>query len=106
MKWALPRSMSLKSLCNSIPVNGTLVTAENKHKNIIEKVTLNNDSKFISSNEYSLPEHYINNFSYIEHPQNIAIALDVCEQLGVKRDIAIKGMHDVQPDLGALCLET
>ena len=92
----------VKSLCNSIPVNGTLVTAENKHKNIIEKVTLNNDSKFISSNEYSLPEHYINNFSYIEHPQNIAIALDVCEQLGVKRDIAIKGMHDVQPDLGAL----
>ena len=92
----------VKSLCNSIPVNGTLVTAENKHKNIIEKVTLNNDSKFISSNEYSLPENYINNFSYIEHPQNIAIALDVCEQLGVKRDIAIKGMHDVQPDLGAL----
>ena len=92
----------VKSLCNSIPVNGTLVTAESKHKNIIKKVTLNNDSKFISSNEYSLPEHYINNFSYIEHPQNIAIALDVCEQLGVKRDVAIKGMHDVQPDLGAL----
>ena len=59
-------------------------------------------SKFISSNEYSLPEHYINNFSYIEHPQNIAIALDVCEQLGIKREIAIEGMHKVQPDLGAL----
>ena len=27
---------------------------------------------------------------------------DRCEELGVKRDIAIKGMHDVQPDLGAL----
>ena len=53
----------VKSLCNSIPVNGTLVTAENKHKNIIKKVTLNNDSKFISSNEYSLPEHYIKNLN-------------------------------------------
>ena len=92
----------VRSLCNSVPVNGTLVTAENKHKKIIEEVTLSNDSKFISSNEKSLPEDYINNFSYIEHPQNIAIALDVCEELGVKRDIAIQGMHDVQPDLGAL----
>ena len=92
----------VRSLCNSVPVNGTLVTAENKHKKIIEEVTLSNESKFISSNEKSLPDDYINNFSYIEHPQNIAIALDVCEELGVKRDIAIQGMHDVQPDLGAL----
>ena len=92
----------VKSLCNSVPINGTLVTAENKHQKIIEEVTLSNNSKFISSNEKSLPKDYINNFSYIEHPQNIAIALDVCEELGVKRDIAIQGMHDVQPDLGAL----
>ena len=92
----------VKSLCNSVPINGTLVTAENKHQKIIEEVTLSNNSKFISSNEKSLPKEYINNFSYIEHPQNIAIALDVCEELGVNRNIAIQGMHDVQPDLGAL----
>ena len=92
----------VKSLCNSVPINGTLVTAENKHQKIIEEVTLSNNSKFISSNEKSLPKDYINNFSYIEHPQNIAIALDVCEELGVNRNIAIQGMHDVQPDLGAL----
>ena len=92
----------VKSLCNSIPINGTLVTAENKHRKIIEEVTLSNNSKFISSNEKSLPKDYINNFSYIEHPQNIAIALNVCEELGVNRNIAIQGMHDVQPDLGAL----
>ena len=92
----------VKSLCNSVPINGTLVTAENKHQKIIEEVTLSNNSKFIFSNEKSLPKDYINNFSYIEHPQNIAIALDVCEELGVNRNIAIQGMHDVQPDLGAL----
>ena len=92
----------VKSLCNSVPINGTLVTAENKHQKIIEEVTLSNNSKFISSNEKSLPKDYINNFSYIEHPQNIAIALNVCEELGVNRNIAIQGMHDVQPDLGAL----
>ncbi len=92
----------VKSLCNSIPVGGVLVTAEQKHKNIIKKVTYDNNSDFIISDENSLSNEYIDNFSYIEHPQNIAIALDVCEKLGVDRDIAIGGMHQVQPDLGAL----
>ena len=92
----------VKSLCNSIPVSGVLVTAEQKHKNIIKKVTYDNNSDFIFSDENSLSNEYINNFNYIEHPQNIAIALDVCEKLGVDRDTAIGGMHQVQPDLGAL----
>ena len=92
----------VKSLCNSIPVDGVLVTAEQKHKNIIKKVTYDNNSDFILSDENSLSNEYINNFSYIEHPQNIAIALDVCEKLGVDKEIAIGGMHQVQPDLGAL----
>ena len=92
----------VKSLCNSIPVSGVLVTAEQKHKNIIKKVTYDNNSDFILSDENSLSNEYINNFNYIEHPQNIAIALDVCEKLGVDRDTAIGAMHKVQPDLGAL----
>ena len=92
----------VRSLCNSIPVNGTLITAEKKHKNIIEEVATSNGSKFIASNENSLSSEYVDNFNYIEHPQNISIALDVCEQLGIKRETAIAGMHKVQPDLGAL----
>ena len=92
----------VKSLCNSIPVGGVLVTAEQKHKNILKKVTYDNNSDFIISDENSLSNEYIDNFSYIEHPQNIAIALDVCEKIGVDREIAIGGMHQVQPDLGAL----
>ena len=92
----------VKSLCNSIPVGGVLVTAEQKHKSILKKVTYDNNSDFILSDENSLSNEYIDNFSYIEHPQNIAIALDVCEKLGVDREIAIGGMHQVQPDLGAL----
>ena len=92
----------VKSLCNSIPVRGVLVTAEEKHKKIIKKVTHDNKSDFILSDENALPNEYIDNFNYIEHPQNIAIALDVCEKLGVDRFTAIGGMHQVQPDLGAL----
>ena len=92
----------VRSLCNSVPVDGTLVTAEEKHKNILEKVAEKNGSEFLHSDEGSITDSELNKFSYIEHPQNIAIALDVCKKMGIKRDVALAGMHSVKPDLGAL----
>ena len=96
----------VKSLCNSVPVDGTLITAEEKHKNILEKVAEQNGSEFLHSNESSITDSELNKFSYIEHPQNIAIALDVCKKMGIKRDVALAGMHSVKPDLGALIVWT
>ena len=92
----------VKSLCNSIPIEGTIVTAEEKHKHIIESVAKNNQSEMLFSEEKSVSDSELNKFKYIEHPQNIAIALDVCHKMGVSRDVALGGMHSVQPDLGAL----
>ena len=92
----------VRSLCNSVPVDGTLITAEEKHKNILAKVAEQNGSEFLHSDEGSITDSELNKFSYIEHPQNIAIALDVCKKMGIKRDVALTGMHSVKPDLGAL----
>ena len=91
-----------KSLCNSIPTNGTLITAEEKHKSILQSVANSNKSDIVFSDESTITMDELNKFKYIEHPQNIAIALDVCDKMGIKRGIALKGMHSVQPDLGAL----
>ena len=38
----------------------------------------------------------------MEHPSNVAVALDACEEAGVERETALAGMHKVKPDLGAL----
>ena len=92
----------VRSLCNSVPIDGTLITAEEKYKNILEEVAEQNGSEFLHSNEGSITDSELNKFSYIEHPQNIAIALDVCKKMGIKRDVALTGMHSVKPDLGAL----
>ena len=92
----------VQSLCNSIPVSGTLVTAEDKHKDILETVALQNNSEILFSDETSVSVDELNSFNYIEHPQNIAIALDVCDKMGIEREVALSGMHSVQPDLGAL----
>jgi len=94
----------VQSLCNSIPVSGILVTAEDKHKDILETVALQNNSEILFSDETSVSKDELNSFNYIEHPQNIAIALDVCDKMGIEREVALSGMHSVQPDLGALII--
>ena len=90
------------SLCNTVPVKGTLVTAEGQHSEILEEAADNNGTRILFSDEMSVSRQELDSFSYLEHPQNIAVALDVCRQVGVDRETALRGMQNVQPDLGAL----
>ena len=41
-------------------------------------------------------------FNHIEHPENVALALAVCQSLGVKRETALEAMQKAVPDPGAL----
>ncbi|UCF83228.1 MAG: poly-gamma-glutamate synthase PgsB [Desulfobacteraceae bacterium] len=41
-------------------------------------------------------------FSYVEHKENVALALKVCASLGVHRELALKGMWKTKPDPGAM----
>ena len=91
-----------RSLCNTVPVKSILITGEDQKPYILEKVAEQNGSEFIRSDESSVQEDDLNGFSYIEHPSNVAVALDVCEKAGVSKETALKGMHKVQPDVGAL----
>jgi poly-gamma-glutamate synthase PgsB/CapB len=44
----------------------------------------------------------MNGFVYIEHRENVALALAVCQHLGVARQVALRGMYGAMPDAGAL----
>ena len=91
-----------RSLCNTVPVNSVLITAEDQKPDILREVSKQNSTRFIKSDESSIQKKELDGFSYMEHPANIAVALDVCKQVGVNRSTALKGMHKVQPDAGAL----
>ncbi len=90
------------SLCNTIPVGGTLITGEDQKPLILEEIAKKNGSEFIQSNEAEVTQEELDKFTYMEHPANVAVALDVCKKVGVDRELALEGMHKVQPDLGAL----
>ena len=92
------------SLCNTVPMNGTLVTGHDRNDEILDKVAKNNNSRYIKSDESTVSRDELQEFSYMEHPSNVAVALDVCKEAGVARNVALAGMQKVQPDLGALII--
>lgn len=90
------------SLCNTVPINGTFITGEDQKQDILQQVAKANGSDFIQSDEKTVTQEELDKFTYMEHPANVAVALDVCGKAGVDREVALSGMHKVQPDLGAL----
>jgi len=92
------------SLSNTIPFNSSIITAEKENINPITEVSneRNTNLKIVDSSEIS--ESYMNKFPYLEHAENVAIALEVCKDAGVKEEIALEGMLKVSPDPGALVI--
>ena len=90
------------SLSNTIPFNSQVITAENKTLGPLKKVADSRYSKLQISNHNNIDDTYINEFPFIEHPENIALALEVCMVLGVDHNIALEGMKKTNPDPGAL----
>ncbi len=92
------------SIANTVPINAPLYTAESR-KEVLdlfrERASETGSEVHVSqSDEVNLEE--LRHFKYIEHPANVALALRVCEHLGVGRDVALKGMQQAHPDPGAL----
>ena len=90
------------SLSNTIPVGGIFITGEDQKPDLLESIAKQNGSEFIKSDESSITQKELKSFTYMEHPSNVAVALDVCREAGVDRAVALTGMHKVQPDVGAL----
>ena len=49
----------------------------------------------------SVTEAELEAFGYTEHAENVALALNVCADLGVARETALSGMQSLRPEVGA-----
>ena len=90
------------SLSNTIPYNSKVITSEKKMTDSFAEVACNRSSILEISDEKQINSSYLKKFPYIEHPENIGLALKVCEELGVSTKIALNGMAKTNPDPGAL----
>jgi poly-gamma-glutamate synthase PgsB/CapB len=94
-----------RALCGMICRGGSLFTAEREHLPILRDAAADRDCKVVSLDDddvSEIQEPLLARFCYTEHAENVALALKVCESLGVDRDLALEGMTKTPPDPGAL----
>lgn len=95
-----------RALTGSIPRRGTIVTSETDPallKILQQGADLRGATLVCTTPDgVGVTEEDMLGFSYVEHPENVALALKVCELAGADRKLAIGGMHSAEPDIGAL----
>jgi len=91
-----------ETLGRTIPENEHLFTSEDIIPDTLKKIadSRNTVSHFVDSQLVSHEE--MKGFTYIEHRENVALSLAICEHLEVDRKTALKGMYEAIPDSGAL----
>jgi len=93
------------SLGNTIPFNGTLITAEQDLLPTLTKVAESRNTEVDIATPEIVSEEFIHQFPYVEHQENVALALKVCRLLKIDDKIALNGMLNAQPDPGALFIQ-
>jgi poly-gamma-glutamate synthase PgsB/CapB len=89
-------------LSATIPPSGTLFTAEHDLLPVLEEKAASLGTKVIASAESEVTDAEIRSFGYVEHRENVALALRVAAHFGVARAAALEGMRRCTPDPGVL----
>lgn len=91
-----------RSLCNTLPPKGIAFTSEEKMFWLMRRQARGVNCRLYQADPNSVSYAELGRFDHVEHADNIALALAVCEHYGVSRDVALEGMYRSHPDAGAL----
>ncbi|MEK7348937.1 MAG: poly-gamma-glutamate synthase PgsB [Candidatus Eisenbacteria bacterium] len=89
-------------LAQTMPVQGIVFTAERERRAILEEEAAARGTMLRVADASTVTDADLARFSYVEHAENVALALDVCARLGVGREAALAGMAAAAPDPGVL----
>ena len=91
-----------RSLSNTLPRNGIAYTSSKRSYPMMLKEARKINTELTSIPSSNVTNEELGNFSYIEHPGNVSLALAVCQHLGIDRQTALDGMFKTHPDVGAM----
>lgn len=89
-------------LAETIPDGGHFFTAETAIPDVLKRCADKKHAIMHMTTEDGVLAEEMKGFSYIEHRENVALALGVCAHLGVDRKTALSGMYTAIPDAGVL----
>ena len=93
------------ALLGSCPTGTVLFTAEQGFRPDFERTCRDRGTRLVRldpADFEAISDAEIARFPYVEHKQNVALALALARELGVSREVALRGMVDAAPDVGAL----
>ncbi len=90
---------------DTIPYRGTAVVPDCEYTPFFRAIAQERKTKLIVAENGSLPEGYLDRFSYRIFENNCIMALSVARALGIDDETAYRGMLNASPDPGALRIE-
>ncbi|HHX77724.1 MAG TPA: poly-gamma-glutamate synthase PgsB [Firmicutes bacterium] len=88
----------------TIPRKGLVVTLSGPFTDFFREEAIKKGSRLEIARKEELPAGFSNNFSYPVFPDALAIALKTALCLGIKKDVALKGILKAPADPGTLSL--
>jgi poly-gamma-glutamate synthase PgsB/CapB len=92
------------SLAGTVPRRAHFFHAEDTYADFFARRAAGAASSCTRATAGEVPAELMDGFSYVEFPENVALALHVCEAAGVDRVEALAAMYRVRPDVGAMTL--
>ncbi|MBR3002585.1 MAG: poly-gamma-glutamate synthase PgsB [Clostridia bacterium] len=86
----------------TIPYNGTLIITHSKYTKYFKDIAKKRNTKVYVARNQDIPKGYLEKFSYVLFPDNVALALAVARGLKIDKKVALEGMLKANPDPGAL----
>jgi poly-gamma-glutamate synthase PgsB/CapB len=91
-----------EGLSRTIPRGGALFVGRSEFESRFGRTARRRRSEFHAVPADRVTDEEMDRFGYVEHHENVSLALAVCGHLGVDRDRALAGMQAARPDPGAL----
>ncbi|MBM3308085.1 MAG: poly-gamma-glutamate synthase PgsB [Candidatus Eisenbacteria bacterium] len=92
------------ALSGTTPAGGVLFTSEHERQAVLAAAARERRAEFREVEPAAFGTDITSGFGHVEHADNIALSLAVCERLGVPRETALSGMRTAAPDVGALTI--
>ncbi len=104
MGYSLPEIASV--LGKTIPSGQHCFTSENVVLPVLQSIADKKKCTLHYADPSLVTDEDMKYFNYMEHKENVSLALDVCAHLGIDRKIALQGMYKAKPDAGVLKVHT
>ena len=94
-----------RALAGMVPYTARLYTCERRHLGIFREAARDRNTHLVAIEKQDvadITQEDLAGFRYVEHAENVALALRVCQDVGVDREVALRGMWKAIPDPGAM----